>query len=135
MITSGAVSAPLLPHHQRVKPPTHRNTRLCRGPGLRGLVPLFAARRGRPSPQCNSALPFPDDTFDALVCECAFRTFPDKTTAAAEFARVLRRALIGPEVSACKGRSEAERQKFLERSGRRPRSFGDPCGWRRAGPR
>jgi arsenite methyltransferase len=35
-------------------------------------------------------LPLPDNTFDALVCECAFCTFPDKTTAAAEFARVLR---------------------------------------------
>jgi len=35
-------------------------------------------------------LPLPDDTFDALVCECAFCTFPDKTAAAAEFARVLR---------------------------------------------
>jgi arsenite methyltransferase len=35
-------------------------------------------------------LPLPDDTFDALVCECAFCTFPDKATAAAEFARVLR---------------------------------------------
>lgn len=32
----------------------------------------------------------PDNTFDALVCECAFCTFPDKATAAAEFARVLR---------------------------------------------
>jgi arsenite methyltransferase len=35
-------------------------------------------------------LPLPDTTFDALVCECAFCTFPDKATAAAEFARVLR---------------------------------------------
>lgn len=35
-------------------------------------------------------LPFPDGTFDAAVCECAFCTFPDKSTAAAEFARVLR---------------------------------------------
>lgn len=35
-------------------------------------------------------LPLPDGTFDALVCECAFCTFPDKATAAAEFARVLR---------------------------------------------
>jgi hypothetical protein len=34
MITSGAVSAPLLPHHQRVIPQTHRNPRLCRSPGL-----------------------------------------------------------------------------------------------------
>jgi arsenite methyltransferase len=35
-------------------------------------------------------LPLPDTTFDALVCECAFCTFPEKATAAAEFARVLR---------------------------------------------
>jgi ubiquinone/menaquinone biosynthesis C-methylase UbiE len=31
-----------------------------------------------------------DDTFDAVVCECAYCTFPDKTTAAHEIARVLR---------------------------------------------
>jgi SAM-dependent methyltransferase len=35
-------------------------------------------------------LPFPDGVFDALVCECAFCTFPDKSAAAREFARVLR---------------------------------------------
>lgn len=35
-------------------------------------------------------LPLPGNAFDALVCECAFCTFPDKVTAAAEFARVLR---------------------------------------------
>jgi arsenite methyltransferase len=35
-------------------------------------------------------LPFDDDVFDAIVCECAFCTFPDKAQAAAEFARVLR---------------------------------------------
>lgn len=35
-------------------------------------------------------LPLPGNAFDALVCECAFCTFPDKATAAAEFARVLR---------------------------------------------
>jgi arsenite methyltransferase len=31
-----------------------------------------------------------DASVDAVVCECAFCTFPDKPTAAAEFARVLR---------------------------------------------
>ena len=36
------------------------------------------------------ALPFAASSFDALLCECAFCTFPDKSTAAAEFARVLR---------------------------------------------
>jgi len=35
-------------------------------------------------------LPFPDASFDAVICECAFCTFPDKTAAAREFARVLR---------------------------------------------
>ena len=35
-------------------------------------------------------LPFPDASFDAVICECAFCTFPEKTAAAAEFARVLR---------------------------------------------
>ena len=35
-------------------------------------------------------LPFDDASFDAVVCECAFCTFPDKPTAAAEMARVLR---------------------------------------------
>jgi arsenite methyltransferase len=35
-------------------------------------------------------LPVPDGAFDAVLCECAFCTFPDKPTAAAELARVLR---------------------------------------------
>ena len=35
-------------------------------------------------------LQFPDASFDAVICECAFCTFPDKTAAAREFARVLR---------------------------------------------
>ncbi|GAA3788036.1 class I SAM-dependent methyltransferase [Streptomyces chiangmaiensis] len=34
-------------------------------------------------------LPYPDSLFDAVVCECALCTFPDKPRAAAEFARVL----------------------------------------------
>lgn len=33
---------------------------------------------------------FPDASFDALICECAFCTFPDKHAAASEFARVLK---------------------------------------------
>ncbi len=33
---------------------------------------------------------FPDASFDAVICECAFCTFPDKRAAASEFARVLR---------------------------------------------
>jgi ubiquinone/menaquinone biosynthesis C-methylase UbiE len=35
------------------------------------------------------ALPFPDASFDAVICECAFCTFPDKPAAAREFNRVL----------------------------------------------
>ncbi len=35
-------------------------------------------------------LPFEDAVFDAVICECAFCTFPDKSAAAAEFASVLR---------------------------------------------
>ena len=35
-------------------------------------------------------LPFPDNSFDVVVCECAFCTFPDKAKAASEFSRVLR---------------------------------------------
>lgn len=36
------------------------------------------------------ALPFGDEVFEAVLCECAFCTFPDKQTAASEFARVLK---------------------------------------------
>lgn len=36
------------------------------------------------------ALPLPDGGWDALICECALCTFPDKPTAAREMARVLR---------------------------------------------
>jgi SAM-dependent methyltransferase len=35
-------------------------------------------------------LPFSDRSFDAIVCECAFCTFPGKDITAAEFARVLK---------------------------------------------
>jgi arsenite methyltransferase len=35
-------------------------------------------------------LPFAAASFDALLCECAFCTFPDKARASAEFARVVR---------------------------------------------
>lgn len=36
------------------------------------------------------ALPLADESVDVVVCECALCTFPNKATAAAEFARVLR---------------------------------------------
>ena len=35
-------------------------------------------------------LPLPDGSVDAIVCECALCTFPDKASAAAEMARVLK---------------------------------------------
>ena len=35
------------------------------------------------------SLPFPDQSFDAIICECAFCTFPQKALAAVEFFRVL----------------------------------------------
>jgi arsenite methyltransferase len=35
-------------------------------------------------------LDFPQAIFDAVICECAFCTFPDKSVAAREFVRVLR---------------------------------------------
>jgi arsenite methyltransferase len=35
-------------------------------------------------------LPFESNTFDAILCECAFCTFPSKSVAAAEFYRVLK---------------------------------------------
>ncbi len=35
-------------------------------------------------------LPFGDKTFDAIICECAFCTFPSKPVAAREFVRVLK---------------------------------------------
>ena len=42
--------------------------------------------------QCGDAeqLTFPDGSFDAVICECALCTFPNKQAAAGEFARVLR---------------------------------------------
>jgi arsenite methyltransferase len=36
------------------------------------------------------SLPAEDASFDAVICECAFCTFPDKARAATQFARVLR---------------------------------------------
>src|SRR5579864_8834479 len=54
------------------------------------------------------SLPFSDDSFDAVICECAFCTFPDKTSAAKEFFRVLRR---GGQV----GISDLTREEVLPR--------------------
>ncbi|TQF02796.1 methyltransferase domain-containing protein [Kitasatospora acidiphila] len=59
--------------------------------GLAMGVPPVGGR-GRVTFRTGDAeqLPFPDGSFDAVMCECAFCTFPDKPTAALEFARVLR---------------------------------------------
>lgn len=41
--------------------------------------------------QCDVEIaPFPDGSFDAVICECSFCLFPDKTAAAREIARLLR---------------------------------------------
>ena len=37
-----------------------------------------------------AALPFPDDSFDGVVCECAVSTFADQARVVAEFVRVLK---------------------------------------------
>jgi arsenite methyltransferase len=50
--------------------------------GLDGMVAFYCGDAERP--------PFADGDFDAIVCECALCTFPNKPSAAAEFARVLR---------------------------------------------
>src|SRR6266851_3913561 len=41
-------------------------------------------------PADAEGLPFDDCSFDAILCECAFCTFPNKQTAAGEFSRVLK---------------------------------------------
>lgn len=46
--------------------------------------------RARFQPADAERLPVPSSSMDAVICECAFCTFPDKAAAAAEFARVLR---------------------------------------------
>jgi len=57
------------------------------------------------------SLPFPDASFDAVVCECAFCTFPDKSLAAREFVRVLRTGgRVGLSDLTCK----ADRPRDLE---------------------
>lgn len=50
-----------------------------------GLSHLVSFRQGD-----AEHLPLPDAGFDALLCECAFCTFPDKAAAAAEFQRILK---------------------------------------------
>ena len=79
-----------------------RNTEAAkRHAGERGLgdkVTLYCGDAER--------LPFADASFDAIVCECALCTFPNKQSAAAEFARVLR---VGGQV----GLSDLTRERTL----------------------
>jgi arsenite methyltransferase len=51
----------------------------------KGLSSLVRFERGD-----AEGLRLPDNTFDAIICECAYCTFPNKADAAREFARVLR---------------------------------------------
>jgi SAM-dependent methyltransferase len=83
-------------------------------------------------------LPVADGSIDAVICECAFCTFPDKTTAASEMARVLKPggqvgisdvtldpARLDPELASLAGwvsciadaRPLTEYEDLLERSG------------------
>jgi ubiquinone/menaquinone biosynthesis C-methylase UbiE len=50
----------------------------------KGLSSLVRFERGD-----AEGLRFPDNSFDAVICECAYCTFPNKADAAREFARVL----------------------------------------------
>ena len=52
----------------------------------RGLIGRVQFQQGD-----SELLPFEDASFDAIICECAFCTFPDKAKAGAQFHRVLRR--------------------------------------------
>lgn len=58
------------------------STHEARARGLAGNVAFYCGDAER--------LPFADETFDAVICECALCTFPDKRAAADEFARVLK---------------------------------------------
>jgi arsenite methyltransferase len=53
--------------------------------GALGLKHLVSFQRGD-----AELLPVPDASFDVIVCECAFCTFPEKARAASEFWRVLK---------------------------------------------
>jgi arsenite methyltransferase len=55
-----------------------------------GLSNLSRAGSGRLAAAEAERLPFRDASFDAVMVQCAFCTFPDKQAAAAELARVLK---------------------------------------------
>lgn len=52
----------------------------------KGLAHLVSFKHGD-----AEQLPFEDHSFDAVICECAFCTFPNKSVAAVEMSRVLQR--------------------------------------------
>ena len=59
-------------------------------------------------------LPFDTEQFDALICECAFCTFPDKTASASEFARMLKPGgTIGMTDITCRGEMPEDLQGLL----------------------
>lgn len=59
-------------------------------------------------------LPLPDGAFDAVICECAFCTFPSKNIAASEFARVLRPSgKVGLTDITCDGKLPPELDTLL----------------------
>src|SRR6266581_4141441 len=68
----------------------------CRVTGLDYGERNVAEANAANHPLCNfrpgdaERLPFPDASFDAVISECAFCTFPDKPTAAGEMQRVLK---------------------------------------------
>jgi arsenite methyltransferase len=65
-----------------------QNVELARAAALQaGLVERVQFVEG----DAEQLAAFADETFDAVVCECAYCTFPDKAAAARESARVLRR--------------------------------------------
>jgi len=57
----------------------------CARAASAGLAHLASFRQGD-----AERIEFPDSSFDAVICECAFCTFPDKSAAASEFSRALR---------------------------------------------
>jgi hypothetical protein len=63
-------------------PVVQRAQEAAAGMGLTGAVRFHLGD--------SEALPFAEHIFDAVITECAYCTFPDKSAAAAEFARVLR---------------------------------------------
>src|SRR2546425_812815 len=74
----------------------------------KGLSSLVRFERGD-----AEGLPFPDKSFDAIICECAYCTFPNKTDAAREFAsriRFIGKCAVGAFANDCVERFVREGQ-------------------------